>query len=536
MAIAVKDGNSSRTASVDISFEVTAPVFNHEDRTVFSDEYTVQITAQTGVTIYYITQSDQMYVTTTGTTNDPTESTIVTDANGNPKLVSSARVYSEDLTYSQAMMITAVAVDADGNQSDPVTVEYQYTGEVGIPYTSRFAATLGDFTTDGTSSLYWRINTNKGADAIEKWGEERAYAYITGKNADSGAQASLISPVFNLTNYTEASFSFIHAGAYFSSVDDSKNYCKVYVEEMNENGSVNSSSQVTVSGWYDLDKTSAGKYAFNRANSGDIDLTSYAGKKIRIRFEFTTPNSSSDYGTWNVDQITVLATKAETETEKAEMNAKGWTTYVFDHDIDAYQTTLNYTNNGKTLEIYKVTEFDRDEVVLQQLGLNENGSDNSERYIKAKTPVVIHGPAGETIEYVIYSDAIVSLLKNNLLLASLEPNTVKATSDERFYVLQWNTEKDEPFFNRVKTNREIPDHKAYLNGVDEIEQVSTKTNNVKGIRVLGTDFEETATGIEEMQAAQETLKNGVIYNLAGQRVVNPTKGLYIVNGKKVYLK
>ena len=28
----------------------------------------------------------------------------------------------------------------------------------------------------------------------------------------------------------------------------------------------------------------------------------------------------------------------------------------------------------------------------------------------------------------------------------------------------------------------------------------------------------------------------VVYNLAGQRVAQPTKGLYIVNGKKVIIK
>ncbi len=30
--------------------------------------------------------------------------------------------------------------------------------------------------------------------------------------------------------------------------------------------------------------------------------------------------------------------------------------------------------------------------------------------------------------------------------------------------------------------------------------------------------------------------DGVFYNIAGQRVAQPTKGLYIVNGKKVVIK
>ena len=32
------------------------------------------------------------------------------------------------------------------------------------------------------------------------------------------------------------------------------------------------------------------------------------------------------------------------------------------------------------------------------------------------------------------------------------------------------------------------------------------------------------------------VEDGVFYNLAGQQVAQPTKGLYIVNGKKVVIK
>ena len=45
------------------------------------------------------------------------------------------------------------------------------------------------------------------------------------------------------------------------------------------------------------------------------------------------------------------------------------------------------------------------------------------------------------------------------------------------------------------------------------------------------------TGIAHISAdGQMNLEEGAVYNLAGQRVANPTKGLYIVNGKKVIVK
>jgi hypothetical protein len=50
------------------------------------------------------------------------------------------------------------------------------------------------------------------------------------------------------------------------------------------------------------------------------------------------------------------------------------------------------------------------------------------------------------------------------------------------------------------------------------------------------DFDDTPTGISEVQGAKRNVQDDVFYNLAGQRVVNPTKGIYVVNGKKVIIK
>ena len=46
--------------------------------------------------------------------------------------------------------------------------------------------------------------------------------------------------------------------------------------------------------------------------------------------------------------------------------------------------------------------------------------------------------------------------------------------------------------------------------------------------------DEDATAIEAVKA--KNVENGQFFNLAGQRVAQPTKGLYIVNGKKVIIK
>ena len=42
-----------------------------------------------------------------------------------------------------------------------------------------------------------------------------------------------------------------------------------------------------------------------------------------------------------------------------------------------------------------------------------------------------------------------------------------------------------------------------------------------------------STGIRNYSVNPSLNTSDVVYNLAGQRVTNPTKGIYIINGKKV---
>jgi len=48
-------------------------------------------------------------------------------------------------------------------------------------------------------------------------------------------------------------------------------------------------------------------------------------------------------------------------------------------------------------------------------------------------------------------------------------------------------------------------------------------------------FSAEATAVQSVKAETET-KESAIYDLSGRRVENPSKGLYIVNGKKMLIK
>ena len=57
--------------------------------------------------------------------------------------------------------------------------------------------------------------------------------------------------------------------------------------------------------------------------------------------------------------------------------------------------------------------------------------------------------------------------------------------------------------------------------------------NASGIKMIGFNNGD-ATGINAV--INDAIIDGAIYNLSGQRVNNPTKGIYIVNGKKILIK
>ena len=83
-------------------------------------------------------------------------------------------------------------------------------------------------------------------------------------------------------------------------------------------------------------------------------------------------------------------------------------------------------------------------------------------------------------------------------------------------------------FYKVKSNvTNIPGNKAFL--------VLTSTEAQAKSFVL--EFEDGGTtGIETIENSQKSTDDGVYYDLQGRRVENPTRGIYIVNGKKVVIK
>ena len=138
--------------------------------------------------------------------------------------------------------------------------------------------------------------------------------------------------------------------------------------------------------------------------------------------------------------------------------------------------------------------------------------------IAANKPVLLEAAAGD-YEFTATSAAIAATVEtsSNGLLNGTFVGT-KAAAGASNYVLQ-NGAAGLGFFLVTGTDAIVNPFRAYLNtGTSAPEFLS---------------FDGNTTGIESVKTVEA---KGEFFNLAGQRVAQPTKGLYIVNGKKVVLK
>ena len=133
--------------------------------------------------------------------------------------------------------------------------------------------------------------------------------------------------------------------------------------------------------------------------------------------------------------------------------------------------------------------------------------------VAANTGLLLKGAAGATVT--VATAASGSAIEGNKLVACVTATELTADPDK--YVLSGG------LFRGLAIDATIPAGHAYLDGYVEAEG-----------RDLTIIFEGETTGINAIENAR--VENGQFFNIAGQRVAQPTKGLYIVNGKKVVIK
>lgn len=136
--------------------------------------------------------------------------------------------------------------------------------------------------------------------------------------------------------------------------------------------------------------------------------------------------------------------------------------------------------------------------------------------VAAGTGLVLKGAANATAEIRVAQSG--SSYSDNLLVGVL--NNSQSVSASNIYVLV-NKSGTVKFADTAGNAATVPAGKAYLQAP-------------AGSRTLNIFFDdENTTGIETVQTG---VQEAEVYNMRGQRVAAPGKGLYIIGGKKVIIK
>ena len=147
--------------------------------------------------------------------------------------------------------------------------------------------------------------------------------------------------------------------------------------------------------------------------------------------------------------------------------------------------------------------------------------------VKSGTGLYIEGnpDASEYVPVTTYDTAA----EGNMLVAGTGVSIPQTDGTNTNFILTVNKKgggtADTPRFYKVNgtSGNTVPAGKAYL-------QIPTASASREFFW-----FDDDPAGVEAVASDKQAVE-GQAYNLAGQRVAQPTRGLYIVNGKKVILK
>ena len=183
-------------------------------------------------------------------------------------------------------------------------------------------------------------------------------------------------------------------------------------------------------------------------------------------------------------------------TYPATIGAEGWATLYTPYALD-FSDVAGLTAYTATLSESKVTLTPVDNV-------------------PANTGVVLKGTEGSYNIPVITSS---STGKGDLIGNTTAATVYDAITGYDLYMLALNGGNAQ--FTLVNAG-EIAAGKAFL-----------KVLSGGGIKSFNVIFSDTATGVDEIAGSKFQVSGSAIYNVAGQRVSQPTRGIYIMNGKKI---
>ena len=306
--------------------------------------------------------------------------------------------------------------------------------------------------------------------------------------------------------------------------------------------SINDTYYAQVSDWYSDRRTSTSPNSTNSAkelmDAGKyaMEVYAYIGDAKTATITLTVPGYSPNqwciFNHWALTEYVPNVTLSETAdvvpqacdyanvTLHRSMVAKtsiesgnAWNTICFPFALNSDQITATFGSGTLVKELSDVN-ITGDKASLTFVDVTT---------IEANKPYIMQVETGGT-EYTIPGVAITPSTDLTVEKSGLQfignyvcPTVLANTDGTDYYILN-------DAFKSSKGNTNLKGFRAYFHVPD--------TSPVKS---LGFD-EGESTGISSMNNEELRMNNDEVYDLSGRRVTAPSKGFYIINGKKVFLK
>ena len=209
---------------------------------------------------------------------------------------------------------------------------------------------------------------------------------------------------------------------------------------------------------------------------------------------------------WNTVAKHQCFTPASITTVSATLGTNGYATFASPYPLD-----LTTANMPEGLTAYKASVSGTTVTFTE---LNQN--------VPANTGVLLQGEAGGSYNILVVASG--TEVTENAFLVNTDGTTFAGDNYYYYFGLLKNTLT---FGTFDPSSVAIPASKAYLKVL--------KSSLGAGARLNISFADDETTGIADVRGKMSDVRGGY-YNLSGQRVDQPQKGLYIVNGKKVIVK
>ncbi len=263
------------------------------------------------------------------------------------------------------------------------------------------------------------------------------------------------------------------------------------------------------------DYTIAAKYTLTYMVDGEVYKTYQVAEGSSITPEPAPTKDGYDFSGWSTipskmpsEDVTITGTfTVQADEDVIKISSAKQTTWCSAYDLDF--------TNVEGLKAYIASGYHRTKGTIWLTRVKE---------VPAGEGILLIGDEGE---YKVPHKSTTAYYAN-LMVGTVKAITINETDGEYTNYYLSNGASGVGFY-KVNGSVEIKANRAYL---------PLLKNTVSGTRgFIGMDFDDDENGTTGISEAQQRVgEPDVYYNLQGQRVDNPTKGLYIKNGRKVVIK